>query len=164
MTNFKEKFIITKSYNKTICIFNSVNKSTAFGVITNPDILHNILYQKTIVNKELKKITANKKPFQMAKKKLILKGLGYKAEVENRNLSLKVNFSHPTNINLPNFISKIKTTKKSRKFFVNLEASDKILLGNFTQKIFKIKPVDSYKGKGFRIRGKKVKLKEIKKK
>ena len=95
------------------------------------------------------------------KKKLILKGLGYRAVVneEAKIVEFKLGFSHLIRLRIP---EKIKI--KVKKQFINLESKDKILLGNFVNKIVKLKSPDSYKGKGFWYKYQNKTLKVVKKK
>lgn len=79
------------------------------------------------------------------KKKLILKGLGYRITLsENKKLELKLGFSHLIKLNIPENIR-----VKAKKNFMSVEGNDKVLLGNFVDKIISLKSPDSYKGKGF---------------
>jgi large subunit ribosomal protein L6 len=95
------------------------------------------------------------------KKKLILKGLGFKMSVEpNKIINFKLGFSHAIDLPIPEYI----TNAKIKKNILVLEASNKILLGNFAASIVRLKPPDTYKEKGFFYAGEKVKLRAIKKK
>lgn len=79
------------------------------------------------------------------KKKLTLKGLGYRINLlENKKIELKLGFSHLIRLNIP---AKIRV--KAKKNFMSVEGNDKVLLGNFVDKIISLKSPDSYKGKGF---------------
>lgn len=94
------------------------------------------------------------------KKKLILKGLGYRITLsENRKIELKLGFSHLVNLSIPENLR-----VKARKNIMNVEGTDKVLLGNFVDKIVSLKSPDSYKGKGFWFKYQKKTLKIIKKK
>lgn len=96
------------------------------------------------------------------KQKLLLKGLGYRCNVdlEKKTLILKIGFSHLLTINIPDHIRNIVV----KKTFLLFESTDKILLGNFINKIYKLKMPDIYKRKGFSFPYKQKKLKIIKKK
>lgn len=95
------------------------------------------------------------------KKKLRYKGLGFKINVETEKLlTFKIGLSHIISLEIPVYISKVTVKKKDIVF----ESNDKILLGDFVEKIYRLKYPDAYKGKGFLIPGKIKKLKEIKKK
>ncbi len=97
-----------------------------------------------------------------AKKKIILKGLGFRSTFENLNktLSLKLGYSHMNNLPVPDFIKNIKIKKNT----ILLESNDKILLGDYVKKIHELKKSDIYKGKGFSFQYENKKLKTIKKK
>lgn len=94
------------------------------------------------------------------KKKIFLKGLGYKVTQEKDTLIFKLNYSHTIVLNVPAYINKVTVNKKNIVF----ESSDAVLLGSFLEKVYVLKPKDSYKGKGFSLKTKVVPLKEIKKK
>ncbi len=95
------------------------------------------------------------------KKKLILKGLGFRLSLENNNVIVfKLGFSHLVNLPVPSFITNVKIKKN----VLLLEASDNALLGNFIKQIESLKPCDSYKEKGFCLPNVKKTFKPIKKK
>lgn len=98
------------------------------------------------------------RPFR---KKLILKGLGYKANLtENCNdIELKLGFSHPINLRVPKDV-----TTKVNKQSINLEGFNKTSVGNFANKIRKLRLPDSYKGKGVWYKNEVRAFKELKKK
>lgn len=95
------------------------------------------------------------------KKKLILKGLGFRVSIVNGGLGLefKIGFSHLIQVNIPTSI-KVRIIKST----IILEGIDKISLGNFANKILSLKKPDCYKGKGFWYKYQKENLKIIKKK
>jgi len=80
------------------------------------------------------------------KKKLILKGLGFRCNVNEKlkSVEFKLGFSHLLNLSIP---ENVKMTV--RKSYINIESTNNILLGNFINKIISLKRPDSYKGKGF---------------
>ena len=98
------------------------------------------------------------KPF---KKKLLLKGLGYKAILKDENsvLELKVGYSHTISLPIEKNVLKVILDKNS----LTVEGFDKIKVGNFVNKIRTLKFPDSYKGKGFWYKNEVIKLKEINK-
>lgn len=98
------------------------------------------------------------RPFR---KKLILKGLGYKANLTNNNKSveLKLGLSHIINLRIPKEVS-LKINKQS----INLEGFDRALVGNFANTIRKLRLPDNYKGKGVWYKNEIRILKELKKK
>lgn len=96
------------------------------------------------------------------KKKLRLKGLGFRISVDmmKRELSLKLGYSHLISLDVPDYITNIK----SKKNVMLLESLDKVALGDFFKKIYDLRKADAYKGKGFSAQYEKRKLKIIKKK
>jgi len=98
----------------------------------------------------------------LSKKKIILKGLGFRSTFEDSTkiLSFKLGYSHLSSLTVPDFIKNIKIKKNT----VLLESSDKILLGDYIKKIHQLKKSDIYKGKGFSYQYENKKLKTIKKK
>jgi ribosomal protein L6P/L9E len=95
------------------------------------------------------------------KKKLILKGLGFKSyfDIPSQNLELKLGFSHL--INIPIKSKDIVITANKTKVVV--EGFDKSEVGNFAHKIRTLKPSDAYKGKGFWYKNEIKTFKEVKK-
>lgn len=88
------------------------------------------------------------------KKELEVKGTGFKAQLEAENLILNVGFCHPVKVPPPD---KIKYEVKENK--ITIIGPDKVKVGLLADKIRKIYPPDSYKGKGIRYFGEKIVLK-----
>lgn len=99
------------------------------------------------------------RPFR---KKLILKGLGYKASLidNNKCIELKLGFSHSSIVSIP----KKNVTVKINKNIVSVEGFNRSEVGNFTGKIRHLKVPDDYKGKGIWYQNENKQLKELKKK
>lgn len=91
-------------------------------------------------------------------KKLELRGVGYKANLEGENLILEVGFSHPVKIICPRGI---KFTVERNIIVVS--GIDKELVGNTAAKIRKVRKPEPYKGKGIRYMGEIVRRKAGKK-
>ena len=98
------------------------------------------------------------KPF---KKQLVLKGLGFKADLteDKKNLELKLGFSVVINLPIPTHEVKVSVNKN----ILTLEGFDPVAVGNFSTKIKSLKFPDVYKGKGFWDKNEVRVLKEIKK-
>jgi ribosomal protein L6P/L9E len=96
-----------------------------------------------------------------SKKKLILKGLGYKCffSDDKKSLIFKIGYSHLISVVIPKTITSVIIEKT----FIVIEGLDSIILGNFCKKIKELKPLDIYKGKGIRYKNDFIKLKAIKK-
>jgi large subunit ribosomal protein L6 len=78
-------------------------------------------------------------------KKLILEGVGYKADVKGDSLVCALGFSHPVNIPIPKGLN-----VKSEKGSITISGIDKELVGSFAAKVRDNKKPEPYKGKGFR--------------
>jgi large subunit ribosomal protein L6 len=75
---------------------------------------------------------------------LILKGVGYRAVVEGKEIVLSLGYSHPVKIEIPKEIS-VEIVKNTT---VNLKSCDKELLGLFASNIRAWRQPEPYKGKG----------------
>lgn len=91
-------------------------------------------------------------------KKLQIKGVGYRARVEAKDLVLEVGFSHPVKITSPNDIDFLV-----EKDIITISGIDKEKVGQMAAKVRAVRPPEPYKGKGIRHVDEKVRRKEGKK-
>ena len=91
---------------------------------------------------------------------LELVGVGYRAAIKGRNLSLQLGFSHDIDMPPPDGI----TFASARPGEVKIAGIDKQMVGEVAARIRRIRPPEPYKGKGVRYAGEKVRRKEGKKK
>jgi large subunit ribosomal protein L6 len=91
-------------------------------------------------------------------KQLELNGVGYRMSLAGKKLTLALGFSHPVVVELPE-----KVKGKVENNVLTLTSIDKQILGEFAAYVRKQKPVEPYKGKGFRYVGEQVRRKEGKK-
>ena len=91
-------------------------------------------------------------------KQLELNGVGFRMSVNGRNLVLALGFSHPVEMVIPEGLE-----AKIEANVLTLSGIDKQKVGECTAIIRKLKPVEPYKGKGFRYVGEVVRRKEGKK-
>ena len=89
------------------------------------------------------------------KKELEIIGVGYKAQMQGKNLVLRIGFSHPIEINIPGDLQ-VSTPQATR---IVVEGIDKEKVGQFAANIRKIYPPEPYKGKGIRYLGEVVRKK-----
>ena len=75
---------------------------------------------------------------------LILKGVGYRAAVQGKEIILNLGYSHPVNIEIPEMIS-VEVVQNTT---INLKSCDKELLGLFAANIRAWRRPEPYKGKG----------------
>ena len=75
---------------------------------------------------------------------LVLKGVGYRATVQGKEIILNLGYSHPVKINIPEVIS-VDVVQNTT---INLKSCDKELLGLFASNIRSWRRPEPYKGKG----------------
>jgi large subunit ribosomal protein L6 len=84
-----------------------------------------------------------------------LSGVGYRAQKTGNKLSLQIGFSHPVDFSPPDGIEiVVEGTNRIR-----ITGSDKESVGETAAQIRAIRPVDSYKGKGVKYAGERLRLK-----
>ena len=93
-------------------------------------------------------------------KKLLLVGVGYRAQAQGKNLNLTLGFSHPVVYVAPDGIS-IEAPSQTE---VIIKGTDKQQVGQVAAEIRRFRPPEPYKGKGVRYANERVVLKEAKKK
>ena len=86
---------------------------------------------------------------------LVLKGVGYRAAVQGKSITLNLGYSHPVNIDIPEGMS-VDVVKNTT---INLKGCDKEQLGLFAAVIRAWRPPEPYKGKGILYSGEIVKRK-----
>lgn len=75
-------------------------------------------------------------------------GVGYKVQVQGKNVVLNVGFSHPVEYNLPQGIeAKAEGTK------LTISGIDKQLVGEVAAQIRRVRPPEPFKGKGIKYAG-----------
>jgi large subunit ribosomal protein L6 len=91
-------------------------------------------------------------------KKIIVEGIGFKADVVGTNLVFKLGFSHPITIAIP---KNLKVT--SEKNIISVSGIDKEYVGQYVAELRALKKPEPYKGKGIRYEKEVIKRKEGKK-
>lgn len=86
---------------------------------------------------------------------LQIQGVGYRCAMKGQNLELALGFSHPVVITPPEGIT-IAAPEATR---ITVSGIDKQLVGQVAANIRKVRPPDSYHGKGVRYEGEQVRLK-----
>lgn len=91
-------------------------------------------------------------------KQLELNGVGYRMAIAGKKITMALGFSHPVEVIAPeNLEVKIEGN------IMTVSGIDKHAVGQFAANIRALKPVEPYKGKGFRYVGEQVRRKEGKK-
>ena len=93
-------------------------------------------------------------------RRLELRGVGYRAQVQGDTLQLTLGFSHPVRYKIPEGV-KIEVPTQTE---VVVRGPDKQQVGEVAAQIRGYRPPEPYKGKGVRYSGERVVLKEAKKK
>lgn len=91
-------------------------------------------------------------------KQLELNGVGYRMNVAGKKINFALGFSHPVEVAIPDGIE-----AKIEANVLTISGIDKQRVGQFSAEIKKLKPVEPYKGKGFRYVGEIVRKKVGKK-
>ena len=93
-------------------------------------------------------------------RKLVIKGVGYRAQAQGRKLNLTLGFSHPVNYEVPDGVE-VQTPSPTE---VVVSGSSKQQVGQVAAEIRAFRPPEPYKGKGVRYENEEVIMKEAKKK
>ncbi len=93
-------------------------------------------------------------------KRLVIQGVGYRAQAQGRKLNLQLGFSHPVDFEIPEGVE-AQTPSQTE---IVLTGVDKQLVGQVAAEIRSFRPPEPYKGKGVRYSDERVRRKEAKKK
>jgi large subunit ribosomal protein L6 len=88
--------------------------------------------------------------------KLMLIGVGYKANIVGNKLDMQLGFSHPTMIEVP----KTLQVSVDKGTVISIKGADKHEVGQFAAAVRGMKPPEPYKGKGVRYENEYVRKKE----
>jgi large subunit ribosomal protein L6 len=88
-------------------------------------------------------------------RRLEIQGVGYRAQVQGRNLVLNVGYSNPVQIEPPEGIQVAVENNTN----VVVSGIDKEIVGNIAARIRAVRPPEPYKGKGIRYAGEMVRRK-----
>ena len=83
---------------------------------------------------------------------LILKGVGYRAVVQGKEIVLNLGYSHPVKMDIPENVS----VEVAQNTTINLKSCDKELLGLFASNIRAWRRPEPYKGKGILYQGEQI--------
>jgi large subunit ribosomal protein L6 len=79
-------------------------------------------------------------------RRLEIVGIGYRAQLQGRNLQIALGYSHPVIFPLPEGI----TAEVDKQVSITLRGADKALLGQTAAKLRALRKPDPYKGKGIK--------------
>jgi large subunit ribosomal protein L6 len=89
-------------------------------------------------------------------KELQVEGVGYRADVEGKDLMLYVGYSHPVRFPAP---AGIRFEVDSKTRIIKISGPDKDVVGQTAADVRKVRPPEPYKGKGIRYLGEHVRHK-----
>jgi len=137
---------VSVEQNDNILQFKNITKSKGAVAMTGT--------MRSLVNNM---VTGVSKGFE---KKLLLVGVGYRAQAKGSVLNLTLGFSHPIDYNLPEGVA-VQTPSQTE---VVLTSCDKQKLGQVAAEIRSFRPPEPYKGKGVKYADEIIVRKEAKKK
>ena len=88
-------------------------------------------------------------------RELEISGVGYRAQLQGKQVSLQVGFSHPVVVLIPEGL----TVEVPKPTNVIIKGADKHLVGQFAANLRRIAPPEPYKGKGIKYAGEVVRRK-----
>ena len=86
-------------------------------------------------------------------------GVGYRFNVQGKKLVINAGYSHPVNLDIPEGI----TVEANSNTEITVKGIDKVLVGEFSANVRKVRQPEPYKGKGIRYKDEHVRRKEGKK-
>jgi large subunit ribosomal protein L6 len=96
---------------------------------------------------------------ELHKRELKIIGVGYRANIKGKKLELKLGFSHPVELDIPEGLNVICASQTE----IAVSGIDKQKVGQYAANIRSLRPPEPYKGKGVRYKGENVRRKEAKK-
>ena len=87
---------------------------------------------------------------------LVVDGVGYRSELNGKNLVLHVGYSHPITVEPPAGIS-FEVDQKTRQ--IKVLGFDREVVGQIASEIRRVRPPEPYHGKGIRYAGEKIRRK-----
>jgi len=87
---------------------------------------------------------------------LAVEGVGYRAEIQGKDLALFVGYSHPVKVEPPTGIS-FEVDQKTRQ--IKVLGYDREVVGQTASEIRRVRPPEPYHGKGIRYVGEKIRRK-----
>ena len=80
-------------------------------------------------------------------KRLLIQGVGYRAQAQGKKLTLNVGYSKPVEMEMPDGID---VAVENRNVEVVISGISKEVVGNIAARIRAVRPPEPYKGKGIR--------------
>lgn len=94
-------------------------------------------------------------------KTLDIVGVGYRVELQGKNLRIAVGYSHPVEVQpRPGIDFEVGQETNTRQFFIKINGIDKEVVGQQAAEIRAVRKPEPYKGKGIRYRGEAIRRKQ----
>jgi large subunit ribosomal protein L6 len=84
------------------------------------------------------------------RKTLLTEGVGYNAEVQGKNLVLRLGYSHDIIVEPPEGIQFTAERGSGTQYIIQVDGIDKQVVGQVAANIREFRPPEPYKGKGVR--------------
>jgi large subunit ribosomal protein L6 len=81
------------------------------------------------------------------RKTLVIEGVGYRAELQGKNLMMYLGYSHPIEVKPPKDVTFVV---EERGTIIHIDGIDRQVVGQTTAEIRELRPPEPYKGKGVR--------------
>ena len=143
---------ISRSFKSTIDI--NISDGSVVLTIKKSDNFSNALWG-TYASHISNMIAGVNKPFE---KKLIIEGIGYRAELKGTKIVMNLGFSHPVEVEIPK-TSRVSVEKDS----ITVSGANKEEVGQFAAGLRAKKKPEPYRGKGIRYENEVIRRKQGKK-
>lgn len=93
------------------------------------------------------------------RKTLMTEGVGYSAEVQGKNLVLRLGYSHDVIVEPPEDVAFAAERGPGNSYIIHVDGIDKQVVGQVAANIREWRPPEPYKGKGVRYRDERIRRK-----
>ena len=145
------KGTLTQPMLKDITMKQEGNEITVERLNENAKAMHGTM--NALINNMIKGVTNG------YAKTLEIIGVGYRFNVQGNKLVVSAGYSHPVEMMIPEGL----TVEANGNTEITVKGIDKVLVGEFSANIRKIRQPEPYKGKGIRYKDEHVRRKEGKK-
>ena len=147
------KGTLTKSFHKDMIIKQEGNEL----IVERPseDKLHKSLHglTRTLVSNMVEGVTTG------FSKSLDIEGIGYRAQMQGKELVMNIGFSHPVTMTAPEGIE-IEVLSPTSPAKLRISGPDKQKVGQFAANVREKRPPEPYKGKGIKYADEVIRRKE----
>jgi large subunit ribosomal protein L6 len=143
---------LSKKLHQSVSL--EINGSEIKVVPANEELATQALWG-TFASHVINMIAGVNTPFE---KKLVVEGVGFRAELQGKNLILNLGFSHPVKMIVPENLD-----VAVEKNVITVRGADKESVGQFSATVRALKKPEPYKGKGIHYDNEEVRRKQGKK-